>query len=64
MKSDMSLKAVHIFFIVAASALVFYMGVWCLQQGKPEVWAYAAFASFVILGIYLLWFLRKSKGLR
>ena len=60
----MSLKAVHIFFILAASALALYMGVWCREHGEPAVWVAASFAASVTLAVYLVWFLRKSKDLR
>ena len=58
------ISVVVVFAFFAASMLALYMGAWCLQQGRPMVWAAASFASFVALGAYLIWFLRKSKDLR
>lgn len=59
----MSLRAFHIFFILAASALAVANGVWILVQHKPVVWAVASFAGSVGLDAYLVWFIRKSKDL-
>ena len=60
----MSLKVIHIFFILAALSLASYMGVWCLEHHEPAVWAAVSFAASAALGVYLVWFIRKSKDLR
>ena len=60
----MSLRAFHIVFIVASSALAVFGGVWVLLEHKPAVLAVALFACSACLDLYLVWFIRKSKGLR
>lgn len=59
----MSLKSVHILFIVLATTLVVMFGVWSLRQGSTA----AAIASFLIgaaLVGYGMWFLGKTKGMK
>ena len=59
----MSLKTVHIFFILTASALALGVGVWVLREREPFHWAAMSFAMSAFLDIYLVWFIRKSKDL-
>lgn len=65
----MSLKAFHVIFITAASALAFGLGVWMLRAYRgPEgatsdlVWAVAALVAGVGLLVYEGYFLRKLKN--
>ena len=65
----MSLKAFHVVFITAASALAFGFGVWMLRAYRaPEgaasdlVWAIAAILSGVSLLVYEGFFLKKLKN--
>ncbi len=64
----MSLKAFHVVFISAASALAFGFGAWMLRAYRsPEgatsdvVWALASLAAGVGLLVYEFFFLRKLK---
>ncbi len=65
----MSLKAFHIFFIVASTALCVGVGVWATQDfARSGSWAYLAlglgsFIGSVLLACYGVWFLRKLKGM-
>ena len=59
----MSLRAFHIFFISAASALALFGGVWNLLQHRSVAWAVASFACSAGLDVYLVWFIKKSKSL-
>lgn len=59
----MSLRFFHIFFILASSALAMLGAVWMLAQQKPLVWPVVWFSLSAGLDIYLIWFIRKSKGL-
>lgn len=58
----MSLKVVHICFILLATALAFGLGMWSLQR---DFWlgGVASFAGGVLLVGYLFWFLKKMKRL-
>ena len=59
----MSLKSVHVLFIVLATTLVVMFGVWSLRNGSTA----AAIASFVIgagLCGYGVWFFGKTKGMK
>ncbi len=56
----MSLRAIHIFFIITADLLSVGFGVWSLIQKKPAYWAVTAFAVMIILDLYLLWFIKKK----
>ena len=58
----MSLKSVHILFIVLATALTVMFGVWSLRNDSTL----AAGVSFVIaavLVVYGIWFVGKTKGM-
>lgn len=59
----MSLRFFHIVFIAASSALALLGGLWVLREGRPAAWAYASFACSLGLDAYLVWFVRKSRGL-
>ena len=66
----MSLKMFHVVFILAAILLCDFLAFWALQlysklQINSLLWmSGAAFASSVILIVYLLWFLRKSAAVK
>ena len=60
----MSLRFFHIFFIGTSSALALLGGVWNIQNNQPMIWAVACFICSACLDIYLVLFIRKSKGLR
>ena len=58
----MSLKSVHILFIVLATVMNVIFGVWSLRSYSTV----AAVVSFVIaaaLIVYGIWFVGKSKGM-
>ncbi len=58
----MSLKSVHILFIVLATVLCVMFGVWSLRTDSTV----AAVVSFVVaaaLVAYAVWFLNKIKGM-
>ena len=58
----MSLKAVHILFIVLSASLAFVFGAWSLRFYSAAVGA----ASFVVgagLAGYGVWFVKKTKGI-
>ena len=64
----MSLKAFHVIFITAASALAFGFGGWLLRAYRsPEgttsdlAWAVASLVTGVGLLVYEVFFLRKLK---
>jgi hypothetical protein len=59
----MSLRYFHIFFIGASSVLALLGAVWTMQNGKPVAWTVACFACSAALDLYLVWFIRRSKGL-
>jgi hypothetical protein len=59
----MSLRYFHIFFIGASSVLALLGAAWTMQNGKPLIWTVACFSSSAALDLYLVWFVRKSKGL-
>lgn len=64
----MSLKVVHIFFIVCALVLSVGYGVWSLQtdgiRDQPLfiVLGWLSLAVSVALVVYLKWFVSKQKG--
>ena len=65
----MNLRAVHILFIVAATALAALFGAWCFRNWQTEGGAGSlagsagGFAAVAILVVYGTWFVRKSRGL-
>ncbi len=59
----MSLRFLHIFFIMTSSALALFGGIWILSHQGSVVWAGASFAASVFLDGYLVWFIRKTKDL-
>ena len=60
----MSLRALHIFFILTSSALAVFGGVWMILHQKSIAWAVASFAASAFLDGYLVWFIRKSKDIK
>ncbi len=64
----MSLKALHIFFIVMSTALCFGFGLWSVNDfGRSGSWVHlslgvGSFIGSILLVCYGLWFLRKLKG--
>ena len=65
----MSLKAFHVIFITAASALAFGFGVWMLRayrspegQNSDLVWAVVSLVTGVGLLVYEGFFLKKLKN--
>ena len=65
----MSLKAFHVIFITAASALAFGFGVWMLRayrspegQNSDLVWAVVSLIAGVGLLVYEGFFLKKLKN--
>ncbi len=64
----MSLKAFHIFFIVASTALCVGFGVWSTQDfARSGSFVHLAlgvgsFIASILLACYGVWFLRKLKG--
>ena len=64
----MSLKAFHIFFILASTALCLGLGVWATQDfARSGNWVQLAlgvgsFIGSILLVCYGVWFLRKLKG--
>ena len=66
----MSLKGLHIVFIIFSTLLALGIGVWCvwvdLVEGAP-IYLAGAICSFVVavaLVVYGVWFYRKMKRLR
>ncbi len=66
----MSLKAFHIFFIVASIALCVGVGVWATQDfarsgsGIHLALGVGSFIGSLLLACYGVWFFRKLKGER
>jgi hypothetical protein len=65
----MSLKAFHIIFITAASALAFGFGVWALKNyfsaegtGMDLVYGIGSFVAGIALIVYERYFLKKFKN--
>lgn len=64
----MSLKAFHVIFITAASALCFGFGIWMLRDyradgGALNLWmGVGSLASAVVLLVYERYFLKKLKN--
>ena len=64
----MSLKALHIIFIVACIALALFVGVWSVASpaasGSPGYLAMGVFffLTAAVLVIYLVFFIRKFRG--
>lgn len=62
----MSLKLVHLVFLVCAALLCGGLGAWSLSQAHrgPVEWALAVvgFGGLVILTVYGRWFLRELQG--
>lgn len=57
----MSLRAFHIFFIIVSDMLAVGFGVWALPTHAG--WAIASFLLSGVIGVYLVWFIRKSKDI-
>lgn len=65
----MSLKAFHVVFITAASAMLFGFGAWMLREYRGTegttgdlAWAVTGFVSGVALLVYERFFLKKLKN--
>ena len=64
----MSLRLVHIFFILAAETLCLFFGVWSLKkylEMKTPVYLFSIVGSFIVsflLVFYLAWFIKKTKS--
>ena len=58
----MSLKSVHVLFIVLATAMTVVFGMWSLRSYSTPA-AVAAFVIAAALAGYGTWFVRKSKGM-
>ncbi len=64
----MSLKAFHIFFIVASTALCLGFRVWSIQDFARSgssvhlALGVGSFIASILLACYGVWFLRKLKG--
>jgi hypothetical protein len=58
----MSIKAVHVLFIVLAAAVSFGFGVWGIRSGQHLVLASASLAAGGALVVYGILFLRKMKA--
>lgn len=63
----MSLKAIHLVFIVCSTLLAAGFGAWALAQRGSDGGAYLALAvvSFTAAGalvVYGVWFVKKLKG--
>lgn len=65
----MSLKAVHMAFILSAALLAFGFGAWSLTAGQTllpaaRAWAGGSLASGAALIAYFFWFLNKARSLQ
>ena len=58
----MSLKSVHILFIVLATTVIAMFGVWSLRVGSTLV-AVVSFLIAAALIVYGVWFVGKIKGM-
>ena len=64
----MSLKAFHIFFIVASTALCLGFGIWATRDFARSgssvhlALGVGSFIGSILLPCYGVWFLRKLKG--
>jgi hypothetical protein len=59
-----SLKAIHILFILASIFLSVACGLWAVADGKMAWFAAISFGGAVALAVYLVSFVKKAKGLR
>ena len=57
----MSLRAIHILFIIASTALAVGFGFWA--RAYYPAMSVASFVSGVLLVVYLFWFVKKSRTL-
>lgn len=57
----MSLRAFHLFFIVASMLLSGFLAVWAVRTSSYPYLAFAG-VSGVGLTVYLVWFLKTYKG--
>ena len=66
----MSLNTIHIFFITVSIGLSAFTGAWQIdvaaRSGAVLDWFLGVVSFFVCLGLvfYLVWFVRKMKGMR
>jgi hypothetical protein len=56
----MSLKAFHVFFIVASIALSFGFGAWSARMNEPSAVRVIAYVLGAGLVVYLIWFVKKT----
>ena len=65
----MNLKAFHLVFIAASTALAALLCAWCLERYREEdgwftlLGSIASFAAAVGLVVYGSWFVRKARAL-
>jgi hypothetical protein len=59
----MSLRIFHICFILFSTVLCAGVSWWCFANRVGDVYAYAFAAAAVILPIYGVWFLKKTRNL-
>ena len=59
----MSLKIFHIFFIIFSTLLCAGVAWWCFAKNVGDVYGYVFVGFAVILPIYGVWFLKKTKNL-
>lgn len=64
----MSLKAIHVLFVVVATLLMTGLGVWSLRQfmsaggGATLALGLISLLAAIALVVYGVWFLKKTKG--
>ena len=59
----MSLKIFHIFFILLSTLLCAFVAWWCFKEKVGDGYGYLFVGAAVILPIYGMWFLKKTKNL-
>lgn len=59
----MSLKIFHICFILFSTLLCAGVSWWCFAHRVGDIYGYGFAAAAVILPIYGMWFLKKTRNL-
>lgn len=59
----MSLKIFHICFIIISTLLCAGVSWWCFEHDVPKAFSYGFVIGAVILPVYGVWFLRKTRNL-